>query len=172
MSERIEIDYNGRTLTFDERDDEWGCWPLKLKAKSLKTLKAKIDKLDGAARRVSMPAIDLDRYGKASRVDIVLIAKPRDWERRGYSGEAYNQRVPAVWTLAASGNSQERAKVRLDRLCAVTESNVASIKEAERLNKEARALNEQADAVIAAIPRLTLEELTAKGAEEEDLDNV
>jgi hypothetical protein len=170
MIERPKTDYNGRELVFHEDDDEWHCWALKLKARSIKALKRKIDKLDGEARRVSLPALKLDHYGRAVRADIVMIAKPKDWENGDWQRGQPSGKRPTVWVLVADGNQQKREKTKLDNCIAPTESNYAALKEVDRLRAEANALEEQAKGVIAAIPRLTLDDLTAKGAAEENLD--
>jgi len=166
----ITLEYNGRELMFREDDDQWSCHALRLHAKNLTALKRKIDKLDSEARRVSVPAVRLDGHNEGSRVDVVLIAKPKDWDRAGYSGDAYNQRVPAVWVLKSGGNQQERVKVSLGGLAHANEETARSLKEVVRLRAESKRLDKEADAVVAAIPRLTLDDLAAKGATEEDLD--
>lgn len=170
MSERIELEYNGRTLTFREDDDDWHCHPLKLHAKSLTALKRKIDKLDGEARRVSFPAMRVDHYGKPEAAQIVMIAKQKDWERKGYNGADYSTRAPTVWILRSKGNQQDRTKVKLDECFEPTESNLATLAEAQKLSEQAKALEEQAKATIASIPRLTLDDITAKDIKEEALD--
>jgi hypothetical protein len=167
----IELDYNGREVTFREDDDEWHCHALKLKAKSLSALKRKIDKLDGEARRVSVPAVRLSRYGQGERVDIVLIAKPKDWDRESYYGEGYSRRAPAVWVLRADGNEQQRVKVRVDELAPANVDTARQLEEVVRLQAESKRLDEEADKVLAGIIRLTLDDLTAKGATEEALDD-
>lgn len=167
----IELDYNGRELAFREDRDEWSCPALKLTSKSLAALKRKIDRLDSEARRVSVSAVRIDSYRQGQRVDVVLIAKPKDWDRAGYSGEAYNRRVPAVWVIDRSGNRDERIKVRLDSLAPADVNTFAALKEATRLQQESKRLDEQADAIIAGIILLTLDDLVARGAKEEALDD-
>jgi hypothetical protein len=169
QDEQIELDYNGRTIVFREDEDDWSCHALKLAAKSLSALKRKIDKLDGEARRVSVPAVRLSRYSQGERVDVVLIAKPKDWER-DWDDRHDAPLKPCVWVMRTNGNEQRRVKVGLGELAPVTRDTLLSLQEAKRLQAESKRLDEQADAVLAGIPRLTLDDLTAKGAAEEALD--
>jgi hypothetical protein len=173
----IELEYNGREILFREDMDEWTCSALKLKAKSLTALKRKIDNLDGEARRVSMPVIHLGSgYSDPKPANIVMLAKAKEWESLRYNEQPdnlaglHNRRVPSVWIMVPNGNHPaERKKVRLDECARPDESTRLSIKEADKLEAEAKRLNEQAEAIMKAIPRVTLEELTGK-VNEDDLD--
>lgn len=163
----IELDYNGRELTFREDLDRWACHALKLESKSLSALKRKIDKLDGEARRVSAPAVSLSSHSEGERCDVVLIAKPKDWDR---PWDDRTKVSPTVWVLKMDGNEQRRVKVKLSDLAAANDETFRSLKEVKRLRAESKRLKLEADSVAEAIPRLTLDDLTAKGAKEEALD--
>jgi hypothetical protein len=172
----IELDYNGRTVLFREDMDEWSCHEVKLKAKSLSTLKRKLDKLDGEARRVSCPVIRLpDRYGRwdGEPANVVMLAKRNDWERMRYDEQPdklaglHDRYVPTVWLMVPNGNHPpERRKVRLDECALPNDSTRIALQEAKRLRAEAERLEKEADAVIAAIPRVTMDDLTGKVAED------
>jgi hypothetical protein len=177
--EVIEIEYNGRTVVFREADDEWGCFELKLKARSLSALKAKINKIDGLARKISCPAIRVEKYGRhlGEPAQIVMLAKGSEWERMAYDEKPellqglHNRRVPTVWIMVAEGNQPAtRTKVRLDELAPPTESVLASVREYERLGSEIKKLEAAKDSVLKAIPRLTIEDIAPKGVKEENLD--
>ena len=180
--EIIEIEYKGRTLVFREADDEWSCHPLKLKAKSLTALKRKIDKLDGETRRVSVSAIRIGEstyYDKiGTPVQITMLAKNADWELMrydekpnfGFATNSPEHRVPTVWVMVADGNEMARKKVRLDSLAFPSESTDAALREYERLGDEIGKLKDQRKALLDAIPRLTIDDLTPKGVKEENLD--
>jgi hypothetical protein len=152
MGDSIELDYNGREIVFREDLDEWGCHTLKLKAKSLATLKRKIDKLDGEARRVSLPVVVLSKYGStnAEPANVVMLAKRTDWERLRYDERTEildpSQRyVPTVWVMVPDGNhAPTRKKVRLDECALPTESTTIALREVARLRAEARRLGEEA----------------------------
>lgn len=181
--ETIEIEYKGHTLTFREMNDEWSCSALKLTTKSLTTLKRKIDKLDGETRRVSVAAI---RVGESSYYDklgtpvqIVMLAKNADWELKRYNEDpeqkffatnGAERRVPTVWIMVPDGNQMVRKKVRLDSLAFPTESTLAAIQEYARLGAEIKKLEAARESIINAIPRLTFDDLTPKGVQEENLD--
>jgi hypothetical protein len=178
----IELEYNGRELMFREDDDEWYCQALKLKAKSLSSLKRKIDKLDGEARRVSAPVIIVGDRGyystEGERAKIVMLAKASDWESLRYDEQPeklaglQSRRAPTVWVMRQRGNGPaERTKVRLDNCAAPTESTFASLREVERLRGEAKGLAKAADSIIAAIPRLTIDDLKPQGVKEDPFDD-
>lgn len=174
----IELDYNGRELTFREDLDEWSCQALKLKSKRLSALKRQIDKLDGEARRVSVAAYRVDHWGASEPVQIVMLAKANDWESLRYDEKPeklaglHNRRVPTVWVMIPNGNhAPERRKLRLDECFFQTESNVAAMKEAERIATEIKRLEGERKSIIAAIPRLTVEDLAPHNVKEEALDD-
>lgn len=170
--DRPRVSYNGYAIVFREDEDEWYCHALRLSAPKLSTLKAKIDKLDATARRVSVPALRLDHYGTASPVAVVMVAKPKDWDRPNFEEqrEGRRDRVPTVWTMVSNGNSKERSKHRLDQCFFPTESNLATLAEADKMAAEIKRLETARKVTLAMIPRLTLDDLSAKGAKEEDLD--
>lgn len=181
--EIIEIDYKGRTLVFREADDEWSCHPLKLKGKSLTALKRKIDKLDGETRRVSVSAI---RIGESSYYDkigtpvqIIMLAKNADWEMKRYDEDresityatnSPDRRVPTVWVMVADGNQMARKKIRLDALAFPSESVQLSLQEYARIGDEIAKLKAEREAIVKAIPRLAIDDLTPKGVKEDNLD--
>lgn len=171
----ITLDYNGRELVFREDDDEWYCHALKLKAKGLTALKRKVDKLDGETRRVSLPVVNLSPYSsrQGELANVVMIAKRPDWENMRFDEHPdkmigfHDRRVPTVWVMIPDGNHPpKRSKVRLDDCALQNESTMLAWSEAKQLRAEAERLSKQADAVIAAIPRATMDDLTGKVAEE------
>lgn len=178
MGDTIELEYNGRTLMFREDMDEWSCHDLKLKSKSLSALKRKVDKLDSTARRVSLPVIQLGSSGYYTRMGepatVVMIAKRADWENLRYDEQPdklaglHDRRVPTVWLMVRDGNHPPvRRKLRLDECALPTESTMISLREAERLKAEAERLSNEAEAIIAAIPRATMDDLIGKVAEDD-----
>jgi hypothetical protein len=180
--ETIEIEYKGRTLLFREMDDKWSCSALKLDAKSLTALKRKIDKLDGETRRVSVAAVNIGERGYYEKlgatVQIVMLAKNSDWELMryderpnfGFATDSAERRVPTVWIMVANGNQMERKKVRLDSLAFPSDSVQVSIREYKRLGDEIERLEKERESILKAIPRLTFDDLTPKGVQEENLD--
>jgi hypothetical protein len=177
MGEAIELEYNGRTLLFREDMDEWSCHEVKLKAKFLSALKRKVDKLDSTARRVSLPVIQLGGgfYAKhGAPATVVMIAKRTDWENLRFDEKPdklaglHDRRVPTVWLMVPNGNHPpERRKARLDECALPSESVTIALREAEQLKAEAARLSKEADAIIAAIPRVTIDDLTGKVAEDD-----
>lgn len=165
----LTLEHNGHTLTFRESDESWSCGPMRMEAKSLKALKAKLDKHDGQARKVTVPVYLVDHYGRSKAAQIVMIAKPKDWDR-SYAGIDSGTRVPSVWVVQTNGNRSERSKVRLDACVAATKDNLTEITMAEEMLAEAKAFEAKARKIIADIPRMTVDDLIAKGAVEDNLE--
>lgn len=165
----LTIEHNGRELKFREDDETWSCWAMNMKAKSLKALKAKLDKFDGQARRVSAPVIVVDpNWHKAERADIVMIAKPKDWETADYSTM---EKTPSVWINKIKGNQTAREKVRLDRCVEPTMDNMTVIDLAAEKYAAAKAMEAEAKKMLEDLPRISVVDLLEKGAVEDDIDD-
>jgi hypothetical protein len=148
----------------------------------LTALKRKIDKLDGETRRVSVAAVNIGERGYYEKlgatVQIVMLAKNSDWELMryderpnfGFATDSAERRVPTVWIMVANGNQMERKKVRLDSLAFPSDSVQVSIREYKRLGDEIERLEKERESILKAIPRLTFDDLTPKGVQEENLD--
>lgn len=165
----LMLEHNGHELRFREDDESWYCTALNLKASSLRALKAKITKLDGVTRKVAVPALLVEyRATKTTQGQIVMIAKAKDREKEWQRSQSVP--VPTVWMNVVRGNKIERLKVRLDRCIAPTTENLVLLDAVKAKVQQAEALEEEAETLLASIPRITLEDLTAKGAEEDNLD--
>lgn len=169
----ITIEHNGRELHFIEHDESWSCRSMNMYAKSLKALKAKLDKFDGQARRVNVPVMIVDTHfdGSIKRAEIVMIAKPRDWET-DYSAKLPNHRgygtKPSVWVSEIKGNETSRAKVALDRCLSPSPENIAAVEAARAKFSEAKRIRAEGEAIIAALPRLSIDDLTSRSVVTDD----
>lgn len=168
----VTIEHNGYELRFWEDDESWSCQALELRASSLKALKAKIGKVEGAARKVSIPVIVLGHNESVSRGTITMIAKRKDWDidytkREGGFRRIENRTLPTVWVNKVRGNSVERKKVSLSSCIEPTEGNLVLIQAARDKFAEAKRIEDEAKEMLAKIPRLSIEDLEQRGAEED-----
>ncbi len=165
----MTIEHNGRDLTFREDDETWSCREMNMTAKSLKALKSKLDKFDGQARKVSAPVLVIDHWGKTERAEIVMIAKPKDWEKT-YQGSRYVG-VPSVWVTKVNGNKVERSKQKLENCLAINTENQVILDSVTTKRNEIARLEGEAKALLASIPRITIEELTTRAVGEDDSED-
>lgn len=168
----LKIEHNGRDLTFHEHDESWSCHAMNMRAKSLKALKAKLDKFDGQARRVNVPVMIVGTHGdKARRAEIVMIAKPKDWEidyEAKTSGFEPRPKRPSVWVSSVQGNETKREKVLLDRCLPVSAEVTEALEAAQAKFAEATRIRSEGAAIIAGLARLSIEDLTARSVIEDD----
>lgn len=168
----LTIEHNGRELTFVEHDESWSCNAMNMRAKSLKALKAKLDKFDGQARRVSVPVLIVGHNGdQVRRAEIVMLAKPKDWETVYDARDSFTRerpKKPAVWVTSVQGNETKREKVALDRCLPISPEVREALDAAKEKFAEAKRVTEEAKAIVAGLPRLSLDELTAKSVVTDD----
>ena len=141
----IETEHNGYQIRFRQESDLWRCHDLDLQHEKLSSLKTLINKIETDLRRVSnVKAIVINgRWGKKFEYGVItLIASDED-----------------VWVNMVDGNKGVRKKLSIENLTLNTPENVKAIKLAH--NAEAASLEAQRKAreALAAIPRLTLEDL-------------
>lgn len=168
----LTIEHNGRELQFREDDESWSCHAMNMTAKTLKALKAKLDKFDGAARKVSLPVMWMSFTDRFARADIVMIAKPKDWEiNYDYSGgSSKRERVPSVWLQMIEGNETKRRKEKLSSVVEMTPENMLAIEAINSKRAQIAALTAEAKAMTEALPRLSLDDLAAKSVTKDEED--
>ncbi|AEI71145.1 hypothetical protein [EBPR siphovirus 5] len=144
----FKTEHDGYEIRFYERDDSWSCLALGLSDRSLKGLKAKINKVTAQARRLdAVELIEIGHYLGARHV----------------IGTLLDDGDTKVWVSAPGrGNSPPtREKCALSGLALNTPENGAKLAEAKKLSDQAEALTKEAQAIRAAIPRVTAEQLRA-----------
>jgi hypothetical protein len=141
---RIEVTHNNHQITYAENEDLWRCWNMNVEAKTLSALKTKLNKLDADARRCNVPVIILHHYGcEADAVGLATLIDGKD-----------------VWVTSKNRRgSVERRKISMDRIVLDTLEHHATIKAASVRRKEGEAITKEADAMVAALPRVTIEDL-------------
>ena len=142
----IEFEHNGYSIRFDERDDKWECYELKVASKSLKAVKAEINKIDADARRL----------------EAVRLIELRSYETRQMTGTLMAGES-SVWCMVKGRGNEapRREKASLANLVLDTPENRAVIAQAQALARQARELGQARADLLAAIPRVTAEELKA-----------
>lgn len=149
---RIETEHNGHVITYAENEDVWRCWQMSVEAKTLSALKTKLNKLDATARRCNVPVIVLHPYGcEADAIGVATLIDGGD-----------------VWvTYKDRRGNTERRKRPMGLLLLDTPRNRADIKAASARHKEAEAIIKEAEAMMAALPRVTAVDLRSLTANEE-----
>ena len=161
----IETEHNGYVIAYAENQDVWRCWGLELEAKTLSALKNKINKVSSDARRLdNVEAIDLsETWGKPKPVKIVMLA-----------GVDYMKK-PQAWIIKTAinpsrfrGEKDQRQKVALENLVLDTPENQKLLSAYLTKQEAVRAAQEEANKAKAAIPRVTLADLSQTRSEESE----
>lgn len=130
---QIETEHKDYKIRYSENEDVWRCWELDLEAKTLSALKAKINQIDAAGRKLDRVSVYVfGGYGLPKEA-IAL-----SWAGKG-----------KLWILEGKRRSQEPC----DRISRVTPEITAAIKQAGQLQSQAQEIRKQADSILAAIPR-------------------
>jgi hypothetical protein len=146
----IEVEHNGYKIRLDERDDTWRCHDLRLSNKSLKRVRADINKISPEARRLSsVPLIAIGRYSATAYVTGTLLADDNS----------------GVWCMVPSSRGSNappaREKHKFDELALDTAAARAILAEMAKLGAEASKLRDEIERLRASIPRVTAEQLSA-----------
>lgn len=145
----LSIEYRGSTIRFNENSDEWSCLDHNASNPSLAKVKAKIDRILAAERKIKggIPAIHISTSGA---VDASILSRAED----GYLGR------PQVWARrSVFGGKASRHKDALGDLVHDTPENRATLAQAAEIQKEAAAIAKKARELIASIPRVKVEEI-------------
>lgn len=149
----INTTHNGHEIGFDESEDTWYCRELELKAKSLSSLKQKINDVDNAERRINgktgLKFLYLPSYGWGRE------------EAKVVTATLLEGNGSAVWVKDGSG----RKKVGVHELIEDTPDNREKVKQAAALDAQAKELTEQASKLRKSIQRLTIDRLKALNLE-------
>ena len=151
----IETNHNDHPIRYDETADEWTCPAMDLKAKTLSALKAKINDFDAKERKLGngVVLIHVNGYRYSSQKDIAPKVRATMLDKGDLD------KYPAVWTSHVY--TKQREKVGLHALALDTPENVATLHEADRIEKEAALMVNKAVKMRADIKRVTVEEIKA-----------
>jgi hypothetical protein len=129
MSENIEVEHNGETITYQEWTGKWTARECGVSALQLGELKKK---LDAIRKKEWKPITAIHDYGREMR----LVTVTSDAESLDYN------KVPEFWISVEERNGKKtRRKVPKNLLYADSEHNREIIKRVHALEKEAEALN-------------------------------
>ena len=143
MGERPTTEHNGYKIVFEDYKDEWECRGLNLSHTSLKKLKEKINAWDLQTRKVpSIEAIFFSYGSDTSIVNITSIADPKN-----------------VWVKHGKGKGRERSKESVAQLAHKTVENNTTITKAKAMLRKEKKIKKEANDLLLAIPRMTIEEL-------------
>lgn len=154
----IQTTHNEQVCIYSEDSDKWTCSAYDLEAKSLSGLKAKINDFDAKERRlgkdgVALLYLDGFRSRAPQRVRATMLDK----------GIEEGSKYAAVWISGTEDKT--RSKVGIHSLILDTPENIATLKESERISKDANDLLKKAEKMRSDIKRLTVEELKAMALE-------
>jgi hypothetical protein len=173
MSDQLEITYRGYAVHYAENQDVWRCNALDLDAERLPTVKAKIDRVIAAARKLAEPLsmIRVDYHGTVKPVTVMSLAQPR----AGREVEEAWAMVPGdEWYFDHAEKKRlrrevlERQKIALNQIYDDSPSNREKVAEAERLKAQIETLEDQKRALLASMSRDALAGLGIGNAAEDD----
>lgn len=158
MSE-LQIEYRGYAIHFAENQEVWRCQALDVDGERLATVKAKIDRVIAASRKLDnpVPVIYVDYSYRAKPVEVISLAQPP----KDRSGNAQAEPT-AAWCMVpereryfdrekgeyAYRDTKARQKIKLDSLYIDTTENRAALAEAQRLQDKITAATEERKAVL------------------------
>ncbi len=148
----IGTTYNGHEITFSEGDEVWECRELGLSAPKLSTLKAKLDEIERAARRVdAVPVYFLgDGYGIQRLTPAVVTLLDENHEK---------SLVPKVFIILNEGRQARRMKVPIDRVAPRTPEAKAAFEAYTAADQAAHKARSEAERASKAIPRIAVADL-------------
>jgi hypothetical protein len=145
----LELEYRGYILRFSENQEVWNCYALNVNGEKISTVKAKIDKIIAASRKLAepLPMIYIDHHNRISPVRVISLAQPRGKDTTPqqawclYPGtERYFDYTKGAY---AYRDVEERGKRDLSTLFLDTPENRKAIAEIERLNSEINQAHEK-----------------------------
>jgi hypothetical protein len=168
----LETTHRGYTIRYSENQDKWWSHDAgdDMEAETLTKLKEKIDRMIAKAKKataVHFLVLDSDMSGRKTfmtEAKMTGYLGPKIGNKTGYSSEkeVKGHNVEAVYVSTRWGRPDEKAARRsasLDTCCPDTPEVHAALAEANRLGRLARQAGEDYRKAVAAIPRMTLEDI-------------
>lgn len=182
MANPLELTYRTYAVHYADNMDVWRCSALDLEAERLPTLKAKIDKVIAASRKLAepVPVVYVDHWGVPKPARIMALVQPKK-DRSGAEKEP-----SSAWCMTpdaerffdpAAGkyayrDTDTRKKLPLERLFQDTPENAARLTEAKQLEAEIERLTDRRTAVLKAMTHVSATLFgiapTADGVEEQE----
>jgi IS1 family transposase len=159
MSE-IETEYLGRAIVYNDNSDLWVCRSLGMEAKTLSALKTKMGKFDAQTRKVRVEALHLPHlygYGDGTKCTIVLLASDEEvWVTK-----AKKERISRY--NAEEREVMSRHKIAAKELAEPTDHVEAALAEWREAQAKSKHWSAEANRIMAAIPRLTVDKIRELG---------
>lgn len=162
MAETLEVTYRGYAVAYSENQDVWRCWSLDVEGERLPTVRAKIDKVIAAARKLDnpIPVIYVNYQDQPVPVRIMSLAQP------GKDRRTQQEKEPdAAWCMvpgeeryfdhekraAAYRPVEKREKLPLSMLYVDSPENREALAEAQRMQAEIIRLTEKRKETLKAM---------------------
>lgn len=168
IGNQIGTTHMGHDCVLDEERDEWECRALALKARSLKALRTKIDKVDADRRRLGggIPVLifNSNRYHGSDITPGMATLLDKDGKGAFVTYTERSRRWQGEWE-----NVETRRKYDVGVLLPRTDAVTEAVEALRTLTAERKALDGRIDAAIASVSALafTAEALMAAGATKE-----
>ena len=168
----LETTHRGYTIRYSENQDKWWSYDAgdDMEAETLTKLKEKIDRMIAKAKKataVHFLILNIDILGRKTlmtEAKMTWYLGPKIGNKTGYFSEkeVKGHNVEAVYVSSHWGRPDEKVARRsasLDTCCPDTPEVHAALAEANRLGQLARQADEDYRKAVAAIPRMTLEDI-------------
>lgn len=168
----LETEHRGYRIRYSENGDEWTCFDIGngkgAVAPTLSAMKAKVDKyLLGIRKEAAVPCLAVETYGrlKITEATITEYVGPKVERPSSYSGEGRrgpyisSQRIAAM-ALRSGNDRVSRQEQALENFAPIGPATDAAIAEAMRCQKIKDEAEAAFKAAVAAIPRLTLNDIS------------
>lgn len=135
MADAMEVEHAGFKIRYQENENKWRCWELDIDGPQLSTVKAKINNLMAAERRiVPTQAVHWATYSAPEIVLITMVAATKP-DRHGVSREARQ-----VW---ASSDKNDRKKYQIEYLYPLDLEMLAILAQHRTLAAQSTILNKK-----------------------------
>lgn len=163
----MKTEYRGHVISYSENSDEWWCSDIGYSNVSMAKVKARIDAVYLKLRKESaVPCYEIGSYGSGRDLltEATVIEYLKEiWEGGGWDSKPRrltNHKVAVVAQREGSTRASRR-ETELSRLAKATPETLAAADVARERYAEYLAAQKAYEAAVAAIPRLTIEDVEA-----------
>lgn len=164
MGDRIETEYRGHTIRYNDNSDEWSCSDLGFRSshQSLKKVKERIDKMYLDLRKAAaLPCYEISTYGDPSKTEAKITEYIGARFERDYKSNERKLKGYKVAVVAKRRNNDKasRAEADLESLMPDTPEALAVFAEVEAAYEKVKAAKAVYDETVARLPRLTVDDI-------------
>lgn len=159
----IKTEYRGYSIHFSENADHWTCNDCDVSDQSLQKVKDRIDRLHLKMRKDSAYGgwelhVDRNKYAvgmiQTKVIDYIGLKPARSWDRE--KGEVH---MVAAMAKRSGRERAGRQEMKVGSICPDDPAVFKAVEEANRLGHLARVAIQAFNDQLAAIPRLTIDEI-------------